>query len=115
MKGCKNYEDTLIEVHRSHQRQGLPISYFLVDSWWYGEREHGGVWMWEDTPTLVSDTFPGNATHPGMKRLSAELGGLSLRPDDTGRALHQKFKLNCRKVADFFERKIELPRIERNL
>ena len=66
-------------MHRSHQRQGLPISYFLVDSWWYGEREHGGVWMWEDTPTLVSDTFPGNATHPGMKRLSAELGGLPFK------------------------------------
>jgi hypothetical protein len=45
LKGCKTYEDTLIDVHRSHQRQGLPISYFLVDSWWYGEREHGGVWM----------------------------------------------------------------------
>jgi hypothetical protein len=35
LKGCKNYEDTLIDVHHSHQRRGLPISYFLVDSWWY--------------------------------------------------------------------------------
>eukprot|EP01046_Picozoa_sp_COSAG06_P012148 COSAG06_NODE_704_length_12908_cov_15.304317_5_plen_117_part_00 len=55
------------------------MRYFLVDSWWYGERRHGGVWMWEDTPELVSDTFPGNKTHPGMKRLSAELGGMPFK------------------------------------
>ena len=79
MKGCRNYEDTLIAVHRSNLKNDLPVSYFLVDSWWYGEREHGGVWMWEDTPTLVSDTFPGNATHPGMKRISAELGGMPFK------------------------------------
>lgn len=105
MKGCKNYEDTLIAVHHDHLRTGLPISYFLVDSFWYqeldrhvlvyiccrgphnptlpclryGERHHGGVWMWEDTPALVGDTFPGNSTHPGMKRLSAELGGLPFK------------------------------------
>lgn len=34
---------------------------------------------WEDTPALVSDTFPGNSTHPGMKRLSAELGGMPFK------------------------------------
>ena len=37
MKGCKNYEDTLIAVHHDHLRTGLPISYFLVDSFWYQE------------------------------------------------------------------------------
>eukprot|EP01048_Picozoa_sp_COSAG05_P002598 COSAG05_NODE_108_length_18693_cov_7.956709_8_plen_222_part_00 len=79
MKGCRNYEDTLIAVHHDHLRTGLPIGYFLVDSFWYGERRHGGVWMWEDTPELVGDTFPGNATHPGMRRLSAELGGLPFK------------------------------------
>jgi hypothetical protein len=35
--------------------------------------------MWEDAPDLVGDTFPGNATHPGMKRLSAELGGMPFK------------------------------------
>ena len=32
--GCKNYEDTLIAVHKSHIAQKLPINYFLIDSWW---------------------------------------------------------------------------------
>ena len=35
--------------------------------------------MWEDTPELVSDTFPGNATYPGMKRLSEAVGGLPFK------------------------------------
>ena len=78
MKGCKTYEDTLISVHESHVASGLPINYMLVDSWWYGERHHGGVWMWEDTPQLVSDTFPGNRTYQGMKKLSAAVGGPSI-------------------------------------
>lgn len=46
LKGCRNYEDTLIAVHHDHLETGLPINYFLVDSFWYGERRHGGVWMW---------------------------------------------------------------------
>lgn len=79
LDGCKNYEDTLIAVHRSHQRQNLPIKYFLIDSWWYGERQHGGTWLWEDTPECVGDTFPGNASFPGMRRVSAELGGLPFK------------------------------------
>ena len=79
LAGCRTYEDTLIDVHESHKRDGLPISYMLIDSFWYGERQHGGVWMWEDTPELVSDTFPGNASHPGMKRLSAAVGGLPFK------------------------------------
>lgn len=32
LQGCRTYEDTLIDVHRSHQRAGLPVKYFLVDS-----------------------------------------------------------------------------------
>ena len=42
LNGCKNYEDTLIAAHESHKRAGLPVSYMLVDSWWYGERHNGG-------------------------------------------------------------------------
>ena len=79
LQGCRNYEDTLIAVHESHKRANLPIKYFLIDSWWYGEREHGGTWLWEDTAELVSDTFPGNETYPGMRRVSAELGGLPFK------------------------------------
>jgi len=69
----------MIDAHASHKRAGLPISYMLIDSWWYGEREHGGVWMWEDTPKLVSDTFPGNTTYPGMRRLSEGVDGLPFK------------------------------------
>eukprot|EP01052_Picozoa_sp_SAG31_P006742 SAG31_NODE_313_length_17858_cov_34.811307_8_plen_591_part_00 len=79
LKGCRNYEDTLIAAHESHKRDNLPIKYFLIDSWWYGERKHGGTWLWEDTPELVGDTFPGNSTFPGMKRVSAALGGLPFK------------------------------------
>ena len=79
LKGCKNYEDTLIAAHESHKRAGLPINYMLVDSFWYGERHNGGMRLWEDVPELVGDTFPGNSTHPGMKRLSAAVGGLPFK------------------------------------
>lgn len=67
----------------------LPVSYFLVDSWWYRERKHGGAWMWEDTPELVNDSFPGNTTHPGMKRLSAELGGMPFKAHAGGYGRHE--------------------------
>ena len=35
--------------------------------------------MWEDSPECVGDTFPGNSSFPGMKRVSAELGGLPFK------------------------------------
>lgn len=53
--GCHTYEDTLIAVDSSLKRRGIPYHHMLLDSWWYGENLHGGVWMWEDLPAVVQN------------------------------------------------------------
>ena len=50
-----NYERPLELVHALLDKQGLPVHYGWVDSWWYGERLHKGVDLWEDLTTNPPD------------------------------------------------------------
>ena len=59
---------------------GLNYSYYLIDSWWYGEGStpkpdggvapgYGGTWRWDDTVARHQEIFPS-----GLKALVSRLG-----------------------------------------
>lgn len=50
----KNYEDTLLDVHKYSVSQGIPYKHVLLDSWWYTKGKGSGVKEWDATST----TFP---------------------------------------------------------
>jgi hypothetical protein len=56
--GCATYGDTLRAVHASLTARDIPYRHVLLDSWWYGEGFHSGVWLWEDVPEVVNVSFP---------------------------------------------------------
>jgi hypothetical protein len=77
---CSNYEDTMLAIAAANQRRSLPVGYYLIDSWWYGEHAvngplgqlspgYGGIKMWEDSPEILSKSFP-----KGLHWLSRQLG-----------------------------------------
>ena len=48
----------LLQVKQYADALHIPYGYYLIDSWWYGERDFGGVSLWEDTPSLLKYRFP---------------------------------------------------------
>ena len=66
--GCKNYEDTLIAVHKSHIAQKLPINYFLIDSWWCKCSRSLSVFV----RSLKEAAAPDDMLHRGTGRLVEE-------------------------------------------
>ena len=42
----KTSEQTLIDVQKNAEAQGVPYSYVLLDSWWYYKGPGAGVTLW---------------------------------------------------------------------
>ena len=50
-----NYQKTLMAVHQYNQEMNLPIGYYLIDSFWYGEHIYNNaVSQWEDNPEFLA-------------------------------------------------------------
>merc|ERR1719424_1389400 len=45
----KNYEDTLLDVHKYAVAEQIPYKHALLDSWWYTKGNGGGVKQWDAT------------------------------------------------------------------
>jgi len=52
----KNYQDTMIDVKKyTVDELGLPVKYWLMDSWWYYKGNGGGVKNWTAMPNIFPD------------------------------------------------------------
>eukprot|EP00971_Amphidinium_carterae_P084536 1673184-Amphidinium_carterae.1 len=50
-----DYQETMADVAKQGQQEGVPYRYILLDSWWYLQGHAGGVKTWDARP----DVFPG--------------------------------------------------------
>jgi hypothetical protein len=87
LKRGMNAEQTMRAVADDAVTKGLPYSWWLLDSWWYGENStplpttfggsndsvpgYGGTWRWDDT---IARTRGGNFPS-GLRNLTDYLGG----------------------------------------
>lgn len=44
-----NYQETIMAVHNYNRKMKIPVGYYLIDSFWYGEHIYdNAVYLWED-------------------------------------------------------------------
>ena len=55
----KTSEQTLIDVQKNAEAQGVPYSYVLLDSWWYYKGPGAGVTLWDARPDVFPDGLAG--------------------------------------------------------
>ena len=55
----KTSEQTLVDVQKNAEAQGVPYSYVLLDSWWYYKGVGGGVKNWTAMPAVFPDGMAG--------------------------------------------------------
>ena len=55
----KTSEQTLIDVQKNAEAQGVPYSYVLLDSWWYYKGPGSGVTLWDARPDVFPDGLAG--------------------------------------------------------
>eukprot|EP01095_Lingulamoeba_sp_RSL-Kostka_P008909 TRINITY_DN3039_c0_g1_i1.p1 TRINITY_DN3039_c0_g1~~TRINITY_DN3039_c0_g1_i1.p1 ORF type:complete len:790 (+),score=190.98 TRINITY_DN3039_c0_g1_i1:60-2429(+) len=54
-----NYEETLKLVDLYSKKEHIPYQYFLLDSWWYGEKYYNNsIIQWTDNSTFLAQRFP---------------------------------------------------------
>lgn len=50
-----NYQETLMAIHKYNLKMKIPIGYYLIDSFWYGEHIYdNAVYLWEDNPEFLA-------------------------------------------------------------
>ena len=55
---CGNYEDLYIALAKANRAQRLPYRTSMLDSFWYGQAVHGGVWTWDAASPCFTSRFP---------------------------------------------------------
>ena len=55
---CGNYEDLYLALAKSDAAQHLPYRTSMLDSFWYGQAVHNGVWRWDADSPCFQGRFP---------------------------------------------------------
>ena len=56
---CGNYEDLYVALSAANRgAQELPYHTSMLDSYWYGQAIHDGIWTWDESSPCYSSRFP---------------------------------------------------------